>query len=106
MKKLVLSVLAFTLVFGIAGALQAKVVFLPNDRASVGTQGTGGQGCVDEGFRETSATCDGELLDVCSSNGAYFKFCCPRGYKHTKEECVSNAKPLSGDHCHGYYKCD
>ena len=107
MKKSVLSILLFALVLGFAGFVQAGVVFLANDKASIGSRPVGSgdneNTCSSEGYAYTSQNCAGELLEACSSNSAYFKFCCPSGYRHTKAECVGN---VSADNCHGYYKCE
>ena len=106
MKKLVLSVFAFALVCGFAFALSAKVTFLANDKASVGARGTGSGDCQGQGYVYSASNCSNGLAVPCPTDDRYFKVCCPSGYKYTKEECVSNAKPLSTMNCYGYYKCE
>lgn len=106
MKKFVLSVLAFMFMCGFSTVSNARVTFLAEDTTSVGAAGTGGGDCQGSGYTYTTSNCTNGLAEPCPTDARYFKVCCPAGYKYTKEQCVINAKPLSTDNCHGYYKCD
>lgn len=106
MKKFVLSILAFTFVCCLSTVSNAKVMFLATDDTSVGAEGVGSGDCDGNGYKYSTGNCNGGLAEPCPTNPTYFKVCCPAGYTHTKEECVANAKPLSTDNCHGFYKCD
>ena len=92
-----------------ATAADAKVVFLadPNAKVAVsagsGSSNNNGGSCSSEGYTYTAANCSNGLAMPCPSDNTHFKICCPSGYKHTKEECVSN---ISTDNCYGYYKCN
>ena len=106
MKKYVLSLLSFAFGFCLCYSANAKVVFLAKDTASIGAGQTNDLNCEEQGYTYTSSKCSNGLAIPCPTNSNYFKVCCPEGYKYTREECVSNARPLSVDNCYGYYKCD
>lgn len=105
MKKFVLSILAFAFVCCLSTVSTAKTTFLATDSSSVGASGTGAGDCTDE-YKYNADNCNGGLAEPCPTDDRFFRVCCPDGYTHTKEECVINAKPLSTDNCHGFYKCD
>lgn len=61
--------------------------------------------CKTGGYLKTSCP-DGEQgVEVCPSNGNYFKYCCPAEYMYSKQDCYDmGARP--GRSCHGYYTCE
>jgi hypothetical protein len=108
MKRFVLSILCFAWVLCFAHLGQAKVELLAKTNGTVASgsnsSNDSGDTCASQGYHRTALDCNGVLLEPCSGNSTYYKFCCPTGYKYTKEQCGDKIR--STDNCHGYYKCD
>ena len=64
-----------------------------------------GQICKNKGYKITNCGAAQKACQPCSDNKKYFKFCCPKNYLFTKEECLNKGLSYSSDSCCGFYKC-
>lgn len=44
-------------------------------------------------------------IDKCPYNGSYFKSCCTKEYKYTRQECIKAGLKPSSQKCGGFHKC-
>ncbi len=61
--------------------------------------------CIEQGYNKTSCSEGFFLADSCPYAPEYYANCCPDEYKYTREECISQNKPIGTYSCGGYYKC-
>ena len=107
MKK---SLYLFIAIFGISSSAQAGVTFLPQASASVGNYSnrstvSSDQKCKNEGYSYSSCANNTYGVEACPHNSSYFRYCCDKSYKFTKEECRRNGLSYSSSSCGGLYKC-
>lgn len=113
MKKIKLVLCITTLLSFFAISVNAAVTFLPNAGGGVGggkkssspspNRVSSEQKCKNSGYRLTS--CNGNLVEKCPYNSAYFKYCCGKEYIYTAKECTQAGLLPSANSCGGFYKC-
>ncbi len=114
MKKIKLVLCITTLLSFFAISVNAAVTFLPNAGGGVGggkkssssspNNVSSKQRCINAGYKQSVTSCSGNLVDKCSYNSAYFRYCCGKEYMYTARECTE-AGLRPGTSCGGLYKC-
>ncbi len=93
---------------------QAKTTFLPKMGNSIGSgnkttaSANNAARCYALGYTFTSASGCEELLSVCPQASTHYRYCCPRGYRYTIEQCQAMGKVAIATDVKtcDYYKCE
>ena len=107
MRKFIFTVL---IVSCVAFTANAGVTFLPNASGNVGTNSKGhqlsnDQKCKNAGYRQSKCPSSQNGVSQCPYDSSYYKYCCPKEYQFTVNECIKNGLRASRNSCGGLYKC-
>ena len=99
---LVLSCFAFT--------ANARVDFLPSLGGSSHKNPTptmsSEEWCKSQGYVFKVCGAGQKALEECPKKKKFYKYCCPKDYLFSKEECLERGLSYSSDKCGPYYKCE